>query len=125
MKRTELVEWGLVAGALALLWLGTWLGTIVFRVLVEPVPFAHDPSVAGVVAEATRLAGDGSKWEYRLENGESLTIDYDVAEALPNGHATGEEGSLLVYGTTDGIRQGLGSRRRHPLRQRPAVAEGQ
>lgn len=98
MNRTKLVEWGSVAGALALL----WLGTILLGVWLEPVPDPHDPSVAGVVAaEATRLMGEGSRWEYRLENGESVTIDYDIAEPLPNSSSTGEKGSLLVYGTTD------------------------
>jgi hypothetical protein len=56
--------------------------------------------MAGVIAEATRMTDDGSTWRFRLADGQTVTIDFNVADVILATGA-GDPGNLLLYGAVD------------------------
>lgn len=60
-------------------------------------PPERNPSVVGVIESSENMTG---VWHYELENGESLDIDFDKTETLPESTGGGP-GALLFYGGGD------------------------
>jgi hypothetical protein len=65
--------------------------------LALPAP-ERTPAVVGVIKSSENVTG---VWHYELENGQTVDIDFDETETLPDSRGGGDPGTLLFYGVGD------------------------